>query len=104
MSDPRYTDSRRTDPLRRVDLQGSNSAGTMWTWLAAIIAVAVVLGLIIGYSRTDQASIQSSEPTTTGAAPSSAMRFAPKSNDVQVPPPTAPAPATPASDPDPAPR
>ncbi len=96
MSEPRYTDSRRTDPFRRLDVQGSNSAGTIWTWLAAIIAVVVVLGLIIGYSRTDQASIQSSEPTTTGAAPS-ALRFAPKSGDVQLP--AAPAPVTPASDP-----
>jgi hypothetical protein len=99
MSEPRYTDSRRTDPFRRFDVQGSNSAGTIWTWLAAIIAVVVVLGLIIGYSRTDQASIQSNEPTTTGAAPS-ALRFAPRTGDVQTPPPAAPAPATPASDPD----
>jgi len=99
MSDPRYTDSRRPDPFRRFDVQGSNSAGTIWTWLAAIIAVVVVLGLIIGYSRTDQASIQSSEPTTTGAAPS-ALRFAPKSGDVELPQPAAPAPVTPASDPD----
>ncbi len=90
MSDPRYTDSRRTDPLRRLDRQGSNSGGTMWTWLAAIIAVVVVLGLIIGYSRTDQASIQSNDPTTTGAAPS-ALRVAPKSGDVPAPP--APTPA-----------
>src|SRR5215813_4815986 len=97
MSDLRYTDSRRPDPFRRFDVQGSNSAGTIWTWLAAIIAVVVVLGLIIGYSRTDQASIQSNEPTTTGSAPS-ALRFAPKSGDVQAPPPEAPAPATPAAD------
>ena len=97
MSEPRYTDSRRTDPLRRFDVQESNSAGTIWTWLAAIIAVVVVLGLIIGYSRTDQASIQSNEPTTTGSAPS-ALRFAPRSGDVPVPPPAAPAPATPASE------
>jgi len=101
MSDPRYSDSRRTDPLRRLDLQGSNSAGTtMWTWLAAIIAAVVVLGLIIGYSRTDQASIQSNESTTTGAAPS-ALRTAPKSGDVAPPAAPAPAPATKAADHDP---
>jgi hypothetical protein len=100
MSDPRYSDSRRPDPFRRFDVQQANSAGTIWTWLAAIIAVVVVLGLIIGYSRTDQASIQSNEPTTTGSAPS-ALRFAPKSGDAQTPPPAAPAPVTPASDPDP---
>jgi hypothetical protein len=101
MSEPRFTDSRRTDPFRRLDVQGSNQAGTItiWTWLAAIIAVVVVLGLIIGYSRTDQASIQSSEPTTTGAAPS-ALRFAPKSGEVELPQPAAPTPVTPASDPD----
>jgi hypothetical protein len=98
MSDPRYTDSRRTDPLRRFDLQGSNSAGTIWTWLAAIIAVVVVLGLIIGYSRTDQASIQSNEPTTTGSSP---LRFAPRSGDLQTPPPAAPAPVMPARAPNP---
>lgn len=100
MSDPRHTDSRRTDPLRRLDGQGSSSAGTIWTWLAAIIAVVVVLGLIIGYSRTDQASLQSNEPTTTGSAPSP-LRFAPRSGDVQTPQPATPAPVTPASDPDP---
>jgi hypothetical protein len=100
MSDPRYTDSRRTDPLRRLDVQGSSSAATIWTWLAAIIAVIVVLGLIIGYSRTDQANIRSSEPATTGAAPS-AVRIAPKLGDVPAPQPAAPAPATPAADPNP---
>jgi hypothetical protein len=98
MSEPRFTDSRRTDQFRRPDVQGPNRAGTIWTWLAAIIAVVVVLGLIIGYSRNDQASIQSSEPATTGAAPS-ALRFAPKSGDAQLPQPAAPAPGTPASDP-----
>jgi len=95
MSDPRNADSRRTDPLRRYDLQGSNSSGTLWTWLAAIVAVVVVLGLIIGYSRTDRASIQSTEPTTTGSAP--AQQPAPKSGGEEAPP--APAPATPAPDP-----
>jgi hypothetical protein len=99
MSDPRYTDSRRPDPFRRFDVEGPNSAGTIWTWLAAIIAVVVVLGLIIGYSRTDQASIQSNEPTTTGSAPAP-LRFAPRTGDVQTPPPEAPAPVMPAADPD----
>jgi hypothetical protein len=97
MSDPRHIDPRRNDPLRRFDLQGSNGAGMIWTWLAAIIAVIVVLGLVIGYSRTDQANLRSKEPATTGSAPS-APRFAPRpssrSGDVPAPSPTAPAPAT----------
>jgi hypothetical protein len=98
MSDTRNSDPRRTDPLRRHDLQGSNSAGTLWTWLAAIVAVVVVLGLIIGYSRTDQASIQSSEPATTGSA-SPAQRLAPKSGDEPAPPAPVSVPSTPAQEP-----
>jgi hypothetical protein len=95
MSDPRYTDPRRTDPLRRFDLQGSSGAGTMWTWVAAIIAVIVVLGLIIGYSRTDhQASNQSNQPTTTGSAPSPS-RPAPPAKSGDMPAPSAPAPVAP---------
>jgi hypothetical protein len=93
MSDPRYTGPRRTDPLRRIDAQATEGAGTMWMWLAAIIAVIVVLGLVIGYSRTEQANIQSNEPTTTGSAPS-ALRLAPKPGNAAVPQPAAPAPAT----------
>jgi hypothetical protein len=96
MSDPRHIDPRRNDPLRRFDLQGSNGAGMIWTWLAAIIAVVVVLGLVIGYSRIDQANLRSKEPATTGSAPST-LRLAPKPNprsrDVPAPPPAAPAPA-----------
>jgi hypothetical protein len=93
MSDPRYTGPRRTDPLRRVDVQGTNGAGTMWTWLAAIIAVIIVLGLVIGYSRTEQANIQPNGPTTTGSAPPA---LAPKPGSAAAPQPAAPAPETPA--------
>ena len=98
MSDPRYTDPRRTDPLRRFDLQGSSAVGTMWTWVAAIIAVIVILGLVIGYSRTDQASNQPKQPTTTGAA-SSPSRPAPPAKSGDMPAPAAPAPAQPAPTP-----
>ena len=91
MSDPRYTGPRRTDPLRRIDAQGTNGTGTMWTWLAAIIAIIVVLGLVIGYSRTEQANIQPNGPTTTGSAPKAP---APKPGNAAVPQPAAPAPAT----------
>jgi hypothetical protein len=92
MSDPRHSDPRRNDPLRRFDLQGSG-AGVIWTWLAAIIATVIVLGLVIGYSRTNQASLRSNAPATTGSAPSGlthAPRPIPKSGD--LPPPAAPAP------------
>lgn len=97
MSDPRYTDQRRTDPMRRFDLQGSSSSGTMWTWVAAIIAVIVVLGLVIGYSRTDQATNQSNQPaTTTGSAPATSRPAPPaKSGDMPAPAPAAPTPTTP---------
>jgi hypothetical protein len=93
MSDPRYNDPRRNDPLRRFDLQGSGGGGMIWTWLAAIIAVVVVLGLVIGYSRTDQARIHSNPAATTGSAPSG-LRLAPRSNPKAGDVPAAPAPAT----------
>jgi len=88
MSDPRHIDPRRNDPLRRLDLQGSG-AGMIWTWLAAIIAAVIVLGLVIGYSRTNQAT---NAPATTGSAPSApphALRPGPKSGEL----PAAPMPA-----------
>jgi hypothetical protein len=100
MSDPRPSDPRRNDPLRRFDLQGSNGAGMIWTWLAAIIAVVIVLGLVIGYSRTDHASLPFKEPATTGSAPSG-LRLAPKPNPKSSDGPAAPrapAPVTPRPD------
>jgi hypothetical protein len=80
MSDPRHL-----DPLRRLNLQARPARTatirtvaartataamwtTLWTWLAALAAAAVVLGLVFGYSRTDLAHNQSSEPATTGSA------------------------------------
>jgi hypothetical protein len=93
MSDPRHIDPRRNDPLRRLDLQGSGGAGMIWTWLAAIIATVIVLGLIIGYSRTNQASIHSNAPATTGSAPpglTHAPRPVPKSGDLPATPPPTP--------------
>jgi hypothetical protein len=95
MSDPRHIDPRRSDPLRRLDLQGSGGAGMIWTWLAAIIATIIFLGLIIGYSRTNQASIHSNPPATTGSAPSGLThppRSVPKSGDLPATPPAAPTP------------
>jgi hypothetical protein len=95
MSDPRHSDPRRNDPLRRFDLRGSGGAGVIWTWLAAIIATVIVLGLVIGYSRTNQASLNSKAPATTGSAPSGLThtpRPVPKSGDLPAPPPAAPTP------------
>jgi hypothetical protein len=85
MSDPHHT-----DPLRRLNLQatGRNARTTtaaaamwttLWTWLAALAAAVVVLGLVFGYSRTDLARNQSGEPATTGAATGSPAAPAPLS-------------------------
>ena len=92
MSDPRQIDPRRNDPLRRLDVQGSGGAGTIWTWLAAIIATIIVLGLVIGYGRVNQASIHPNAPATTGSAPSAlphGPRPVPKSGDLPAAPPPA---------------
>jgi hypothetical protein len=86
MSDP-----RRTDPLRRLNLQAAARttgmrAGaastvwtTLWTWLAAIVAAVVVLGLVFGYSRSDVARHNPGEPSTTGSAAGSVPAPAPLS-------------------------
>src|SRR5262249_44305437 len=82
MSDPH--DPRRSDLPRRLDLEeGSSSGGSVSTWLAALVALIALLGLAIGFNRTEQASHnQSNAPTTTGAAPS----------EPRPPPPANPAP------------
>jgi hypothetical protein len=106
MSDPRYTDPRYSDPRRpgmnpdaphRLDLDAPDRASSTWTWLAAIVAILVVLGLAISYNRTEEASTRPNTPTTTGAAPSAPRPAAPTnpaSNDLQ-PKPATPAPPTP---------
>jgi hypothetical protein len=99
------SDSRHTDPLRRLNLQATartaiartasvrTSAAptmwtTLWTWLAAIVAAVVVLGLVFGYSRNDLARHQSGEPVTTGSAaapvPASAPLSAPRLGDTRA--------------------
>lgn len=72
MSDPRDTNPRRSDMSdRRLDFEAMSSRTSMWPWLAALVAILVILGVAIGYNRTEQASNNhSNAPTTTGAAPS----------------------------------
>jgi hypothetical protein len=92
MSDPRYTDPRRNDQSRRFDLQGSNSARTLWPWIAAALAAIAAIWLIVGYNRSEQASTQRSPPTTTGSAPSTS-RPAPPAKSGDMPATPAPAPS-----------
>jgi hypothetical protein len=99
MSDPHDTDPRRSDLPRRLDLEAPSSSGSMWPWLAGLVGILVILGMAIGYNRTEQASDnQSNAPTTTGAAPSE-PRPAPPANpggNTSRPAPAAPTPAAPA--------
>jgi hypothetical protein len=99
MSDPRYTDPRYSDPRRsgmdgdmprHLDLDAPESAGSMWTWLAALVAIIVVLGLAIGYNRTEEASTRPDTPTTTGSAPSTPRPAAPTGGNAAQPVPAAP--------------
>jgi hypothetical protein len=98
MSDPHGTDPRRSDLPRRPDLEAPSSGGSMWAWLAALVVILAILGMVIGYNynRTEQASdTQSNAPTTTGAAPSE-PRPAPPANpggNASRPAPATPAPA-----------
>jgi hypothetical protein len=110
MSDPRYTDPRYSDPRRpamnpdtphRLDLDAPDRASSTWTWLAAIVAILVVVGLAISYNRTEEASTRPETPTTTGAAPSAPRPAAPANPTINpaLPAPAAPTPATPAPNP-----
>jgi hypothetical protein len=99
MSNPHDTDPRRSDPPRRLDLEAPGSGGSMWPWLAALVAILALLGLGIGYNRTEQASDnQSKAPTTTGAAPSEPRPVPPANpgGNASQPAPSTPAPAAPA--------
>ena len=51
MSDPHDTAPRRSDLPRRFDLESPSSGGSMWPWLAALVAIAALLGLAIGYAH-----------------------------------------------------
>jgi hypothetical protein len=79
MSDPRYSDSRRNDELRRYGGQGSDGGG-FWPWLtAALTALGLLIGGTIGYNwgwGDHEKRAQVSPPETTGAAP--AQRPAPQ--------------------------
>ena len=92
MSDP-----SSTDPLRRVNLRRANVTGTtwtaLWTWLAAIAAAAVVLGLAFQYDRSDLARNHSRAPTTTGSATGSVLPASlsvPRPGDVGIATPAMP--------------
>ena len=78
MSDPRDTDPRHADLRRRLD-EAPSGGGSMWPWLAALVAILAIIGMSIGYNWTERASNQSNAPTTTGAAPSE-PRPAPPAN------------------------
>ena len=97
MSDPHDTDPRRSDLPRRLDLATASSRTSTWPWwLAALVTILVIVGVAIGYNRTEQASNnQSNAPATTGAAPSEprpAPPANPGGNAPATPAPTAPAP------------
>jgi len=100
MSNPHHTNPRGSDLPNRPDLEAPRRGGSMWPWLAGLVAILVIFGLAIGYNQTKQASDnQSSAPTTTGAAPSAPPPAAPPANpggNASQPAPTAPAPAAPA--------
>jgi hypothetical protein len=97
MSDPHGTNPPRSDLPRRLDPESPSSGRSIWPWLAALVVILVLLGLGIGYNRTEQASGKSNAPTTTGAAPSQrpALPANPGGN-ASRPAPATPAPATPA--------
>jgi len=95
MADPRYTDSRDTDS-RDSDFRhdskdvataphrnfGAEKSPFTWVWIAGIVALVAIAGLVIGYDRSDTgASSQSDKSvTTTGSAPAVPPRPASPTN------------------------
>jgi hypothetical protein len=80
---------------RRLDLEAPRSK---WPWLAALVAFLAILGMAVGYNRTEQASDnQSNAPTTTGAAPSEPQPVPPANprGNASRPTPAMPTPAAP---------
>jgi anti-sigma-K factor RskA len=83
MSDPRAADqSRRLNHQGTFARTAANTTATntaaqnnnpvpmwtiLWTWLAAVAAVVVILGVVLGYGRSDLER-QSGEPAAAGAA------------------------------------
>jgi hypothetical protein len=63
---------REPDELRRLNLELDRSGGTMWPWIAGIIAAIVVVTLVYGYTRkistTASNPLPPSSSTTTGSA------------------------------------
>lgn len=94
------SDHRSNDLLRRLTLNGAAARAdtaaasmwtTLWTWLAAVAAIAVILGVVFGYTRTDPAG-QSAGPATTGSAPvPSTPLSVPQPDDGRTPAPALPA-------------
>jgi hypothetical protein len=80
-TDPRYADTRRSetnpDTQRHLDLDAPERGSSMWTWLAALVAIVLVVGLAISYNRTEEASTRPETPATTGAAPATPRPAAP---------------------------
>jgi hypothetical protein len=77
MSYPKHADPltdrlREPDELRRLNLELDSRGGTMWPWIAFIIAAIVVVTLVYGYTRkisaTASTPLPPSSSTTTGAA------------------------------------
>jgi hypothetical protein len=103
MSDPRYTDPRmRPDPdpsgRRPMETDPMRGSGQTWGWVAAIVALAVVIALVFGYYHNEPSTASRTQPspTTTGAAPAAPRPMSP--NAVPAgPQPAAPAPAAPAA-------
>src|SRR5262249_22188124 len=56
MSTPHEPAPRRSDLPRRLDLDAASSRASWPWWLAALVAILVIVGVAIGYNRTEQAS------------------------------------------------
>jgi hypothetical protein len=108
MSDPRATDQSRrlnhqgTFARTTANATASNPAARnqtavstwtiLWTWLAAVAAIVVILGVVFGYGRSDlerRPGDPAAAGQATGSAPSASLSMT--RSDGRTPAPAAPA-------------
>lgn len=110
MSDPRYTDTRPTDPANprldpRVDTVVHRNAGAPWAWIGGIAALVLLAFIVMGNWGNDAGTpVTSNNPPAMGTdrAPMNAPATTGSGATTPAPSGATPAPMQPATPPAPA--
>jgi hypothetical protein len=90
MSDPRYTDPRLRDSVERRDA----ALGEPWSWIAGIVAFALIGFIVIaGVNHKRNTASSDSSPATIGSAPRNVSPLGTTGSGSSWPQPLMPAPS-----------